>query len=508
MPLRLSPRTKRTIRGSVSGSHMLAFVPILTLGAYWAAGELALIATAMSLPIALALAGGFKERPTQGSVVDPMTGLILRDALIDWADSAMPDSKTKGVQVAVIGMNIDDLDTIEERFGRSMRDTVLREACERLRDLLRDDDVLARMGDGFALGLANVKAPETETLMQVAQRLQSVFAEPFSEGPTRTYCTLSMGIAAETHVQSQSGANIVAGAQRACELATLSGTGSIRIYSEGLSSDRAHDRDVARELSNALETGEIFAWFQPQIRTETGEVIGFEALARWDHPERGLISPASFLPDIEKSGLSQRLAEVILKQSLTALNAWDAAGFVVDTVSVNFSSEELRNPRLPDYIRWELDRHGLRPDRLVVEVLESVASDSSEDSVSRTMMSLSRIGCRIDLDDFGTGFTSFINIRRFNVSRIKIDRSLVSQVDKDEDQRCMLSALLAFSEKLGIDELAEGVETDGEVAELRRLGCNDIQGFAISRPMPLGETLMWLELNGKLEEPDVSKRTA
>ena len=484
---------------------MLAFVPVFTLGAYWAGGEIALLVAALAVPIVIASLGGLDERSLQGLQRDQLTGLMLRDGLIDWAELALPDASKRGRQVAVIVMSIDDLESIEERFGRSMRDTVLREACERLKTLMRDDDVLARLGHGFALGLQNVKEPETENLMQLAQRLQSVFEEPFSEGPTRTYCSLSLGIAAETHVKGSAGANIVAGAQRAGELAAMSGPGSIRVYSEGLSSERAHDRDVARELSNALETGEIFAWFQPQVVAETREVRGFEALARWDHPERGMVSPASFLPDIEKSGLSQRLAEVVLKQSLMALNTWDAAGFDVETVSVNFSSEELRNPRLPDYVRWELDRHDLDPDRLVIEVLESVVAESSEDVISRTLNTLSRIGCRIDLDDFGTGFTSFINIRRFDVGRIKIDRSLVSQLDHDEEQRRMFAALLAFGKTLGIEVLAEGVETQPEIDALRALTCRYVQGFLISRPMPLGETLLWLEDHGQMAS-SVSER--
>jgi EAL domain-containing protein (putative c-di-GMP-specific phosphodiesterase class I) len=273
----------------------------------------------------------------------------------------------------------------------------------------------------------------------------------------------------------------------------ISGPGSIHFHSGGLSRDIGTDRNNAQDLSTALETSEIFAWFQPQIRNLDGKVTGFEALARWDHPERGLLAPACFLRDIEKSGLSQRLAEVVLKQSLIALNIWDASGFDVSTVSVNFSGTELRNPRLPDYIRWELDRHGIAPDRLVIEVLETVASESTEDDVSRTLTALSRIGCRIDLDDFGTGSTSFMNIRRFDVDRIKIDKSLVNKIDCDDAQYAMLSAVLAFGEKLGIDTLAEGVETPGEAAVLASLGCGTMQGYAISRPMPLGETLLWLE---------------
>jgi diguanylate cyclase (GGDEF)-like protein len=474
---------------------MLAFVPLITLGAYWAGGETALIVTAVLLPMALSWFGTFHERPRPGLDVDEATGLMLRDGLVDWVERAAPEARAKGLQAAVLVATIDDLDEIESRFGLSMRDAVLLEAAARLKRLLRDEDVLARLGEGFAIGIRNLREPETENLRMMADRLQAVFEEPFSEGPTRTYCSLSLGIAAECHVKRGTGANIVAGAQRASELAQSGRPGAVRIYNDGLSSEKALERDVARELASALETSEIFAWFQPQLRISDGRVIGFEALARWDHPERGLVSPTSFLPDIEKAGLSQRLAEVVLKQSLMSLNAWDAAGFDVPCVSVNFSTEELRNPKLPDYVRWELDRHDLEPKRLVIEVLESVASDSGEDAVSRTLLALSRLGCRIDLDDFGTGFTSFVNIRRFDVGRIKIDRSLVSDLDRDKDQYRMISALLAFARELGIAALAEGVETDNEVDALTKLGCSDMQGFVAARPMPLGETLLWLEEN-------------
>ena len=395
-------------------------------------------------------------------------------------------------------MTIDDLPAIEERFGRSMRETVLRETAERLKPHVRENDVLARLEDGFALALQSVPAQEVESLLTLAERLIATLETPFSEGPTRTYCTMSVGIAGESHVKASNGVNLVVGGQKASEFAAANGAGSILVYSDGMSSQRAIDRDTARELAGALEAGEIVAWFQPQIDISTNRVIGFEALARWDHPERGMISPAVFLPDIEAHGLSQRLAEVILKQSLMAINTWDAAGYEIETVSVNFSSEELRNPRLPDYIRWELDRHGLAPHRLTVEVLETVAAESSEDIVARTLTALSAFGCNIDLDDFGTGLTCFINIRRFDVTRIKIDRSLVSQIDKDPEQRRMYAALMAFSRKLGVETLAEGVETETEIDTLRNLGCTQAQGFVISRPMTLGDTLLWLDDNGQL----------
>lgn len=496
----------RTFGELFNSAPLLAFIVVMALAAFWAGGEARFVTIAVAIPAAAIIIRTYRELFGPNDPPDETTGLMMRDALIDWADRAMQEAAERDLQVAVIVATIDDLDKIEERFGRSMRDTVLRDAMARLNRLLREGDAMARIGDGFAIGIGNLRPPETENLILLASRLQSVFEEPFSEGPTRTYCTVSLGLAAEAHVTAASGANIVAAAQRAGELAHVSTAGAVRVYSEGLSSETPIDRDMAGQLVNALESGEIFAWFQPQVRTEDGRVIGFEALARWDHPDRGLIPPTSFLPDVEKAGLSQRLAEVILKQALMAFNTWQAAGFDVPRVSVNFSSDELRNPKLPDYVRWELDRHGVAPECLVIEVLESVASESCEDAVSRTLLALSRIGCRIDLDDFGTGFTSFVNIRRFEVERIKIDRSLVCNLDTDTNQYRMLSALLAFAHSLGIEVLAEGVETEGEIAALRDLKCRDVQGYFVARPMPLGETLLWLD--ERAEAADLAARTS
>ena len=365
---------------ALSGPHMLGFVPFLTLGGYWAGGESGLIATAILLPLLLAAAGrfspSFRHLPVQR---DDLTNLVMRDGLISWLDLAIPQAAHTGRQTAVIVVSIDDLDPLELRFGREMSDTVLAESAERLKRFIRHDDIMVRFGGaGFAFGLKSVRAPETENLLQMARRLQDAFEDPFSDGSTRTYCSISVGIALTGQVETRNSADLIAAAERAGELASLSGAGSVRVYSEDLRTMPVLNRDAAGEISNALETGEIHAWYQPQLNASDNRIVGFEALARWDHPERGLISPATFLGDIEKAGLSQRLAEVILKQSLSALNAWDAAGFDVPGISINFTGDELRNPRMPDYVRWELDRHSIDPGRLVIDVLESVMSEAAE----------------------------------------------------------------------------------------------------------------------------------
>jgi EAL domain-containing protein (putative c-di-GMP-specific phosphodiesterase class I) len=228
------------------------------------------------------------------------------------------------------------------------------------------------------------------------------------------------------------------------------------------------------------------------VSTHTGSITGFEALARWYHPEKGLIPPAEFLPMIEDAGLSERLGEVILYQALTALVRWDRAGLQVPTVAVNFSAPELRNPRLADKLKWELDRFDLAPNRLSVEVLENVVAQTDNDVIVSNIAALASLGCGIDLDDFGTGHASITSIRRFAVRRIKIDRSFVTRLDEDREQQKMVSAILSMAERLGLETLAEGVETPGEHAMLAQLGCGDVQGFGIARPMPVDETMEWI----------------
>jgi EAL domain-containing protein (putative c-di-GMP-specific phosphodiesterase class I) len=183
-------------------------------------------------------------------------------------------------------------------------------------------------------------------------------------------------------------------------------------------------------------------------------------------------------------------------QALSAMRNWEKAGMAVPTVSVNFSSEELRNPKLAERLKWELDRFDLSPDRLTIEVLETVVAETDNDVIVRNIAGLAGLGCGIDLDDFGTGHASIMSIRRFAVSRIKIDRSFVTKVDEDREQQKMITAILSMAERLGLDTVAEGVETIAEHAMLAQLGCGHVQGYSLARPLPIDETMPWM-LNHK-----------
>jgi EAL domain-containing protein (putative c-di-GMP-specific phosphodiesterase class I) len=330
----------------------------------------------------------------------------------------------------------------------------------------------------------------------VAARLQHAVSPPVTLGVQSVYVTCSVGFCLAGRAPEQTGRSLLDAAQVAADEALRNGPGAIRAFAPAMARTRA-DRDAQREaLEAALDERQIRAWFQPQVSTDTGAVTGFEALARWHHPERGLVSPGEFLPMLEEAGLSERLGEVMLFNALSALARWDKAGLDVPNVAVNFSPAELRNPRLAEKLKWELDRFDLTPDRLTVEVLETVVAQTDNDVIVGNIEALAAMGCGIDLDDFGTGHASITNIRRFPVRRLKVDRSFVTHVDADREQQKMVSAILSLAEQLGLDTLAEGVETPGEHAMLAQLGCAHVQGFGIGRPMPFEETADWMLRNG------------
>ncbi len=408
-----------------------------------------------------------------------------------WLDARLARESECG-RLAVLAASVELSEDFLPDPNRTVPAEVLSKIEERFKVDLREDDLLVR-GDvtDFLICLSRLRAPQSDTLNRLAHRLQDSAQHAVTIGSRRVHPRLTVGIASSRLVQDGRASDILSAAEDAHDDATAQGPGGLAIA--GLTPASANaDAALLSEVADALENGQITAWYQPQLSTETGDISGFEALARWEHPTRGIVSPASFLPLIERAGLSRRLAKVVLTHALSAIRTWDRAGLGIPGVGVNFSAEELRDPNLAEFLKWELDRFDLDPSRLVVEVLETVISESHEDAVAQNLRSLSTLGCRIDLDDFGTGFTSIINIRRFDVSRIKIDRKLVTGAATDAGQRDLIAALLSMSEHLHVDTLGEGVETQEEHLTLAQLGCGHVQGFAIARPMPLGDTLAWV----------------
>ena len=487
----------------VSGFRPIAFIPFALVTTYWLAGEHAMTVLAAVLPAFAVILTLLAERRQE----DRAGGYTT--ATIETAESWLQDHiarKNDGFSpTAVMSVTIDNLNKLEDQMGLTTSDAVRAELAYRLREQLRRRDLVARgMKSDLLICLDSVGAPENENLLHLARRLQSCLDEPFQSGAVRVYCSITVGIARAKQIDAPTAGLLIRAAEAANREANVHGPGAVRMYKSVYGIAPRSDNDLTNQVGQALENGEIIAWYQPQVSTHSGAITGFEALARWEHPSRGLISPASFLGLIDQLGLSQRLSEVVLTHALSTLRTWDRAGFSIPSVSVNYSEIDLRNPRLPEFLKWELERYDLRANRLTIEVLESVIAHSNDDVIARNLRTLSDMGCRIDLDDFGTGHTSILNIRTFSVSRLKIDRRLIARIDVDKDQRTLVSALLSMSERLGIETLGEGVETPEEHAMLAQLGCDHIQGFNLARPMPRGDSLNWIaDYCTRLKDQDV-----
>ncbi|MFC6585201.1 putative bifunctional diguanylate cyclase/phosphodiesterase [Sulfitobacter aestuariivivens] len=499
LPFRPGASFQRRAAALWAAPAALAFWPAISLAAFWL-GEAALITVSVVLPLAYFLSGGLRETPHVGR--DAVSGLMQRPAFEKLTEVTFQSLHNTGHHSVVYYIALEDFDRVVERNGQAGADSIIQCTGERLLATLRADDYIGQMGDArFAICLNPVRRLDLETCIQTAARLQSALEDPFPLDGTTVHISAAIGFCQHARAPGTTSADWIAAAATALRAGQNSGPCAIRAYSDQMRRDAATRSSLLDDVAQALDCGQIKPWFQPQISTDTGQVTGFEALARWSHPTRGMIAPMEFLPAIEQANLLERLAEVMMYHAFTALKSWDNAGFRVPQVGVNFAGPELGNPQLVDKIKWEFDRFDLAPDRLAVEVLETVMAGAPADMVTRNINALRDLGCQIDLDDFGTGHASLTSIRRFSVSRIKIDRSFVKRADRDPEQQRMISAILTMAERLGVETLAEGVESVGEHVLLAQLGCNHVQGYGIARPMPFEQTLDWIaNHNAKLED--------
>ena len=499
-------KMRRLLRQGFFRPQVLTFLPALLLGGYWFGGEGVILLAALLFPV-LALMGGLFEGDHLRCRRDGTTDLLLRNDFLDLLAEALPRAEARNWSTACFVIEIDDWGEISKRIGTTASETILRRTGERIESAMRGADFCGRLeGPRYVVGLDPVRRVDLNTAIGVAERLQSVTGEAIAVDQTSVHVSVSIGFCLNSRAPKRTADGLMEAAETAAEEARSNGPSAVRAYSGEMQAAIAARHELTDDLLAAFSEGQIRPYFQPQISTDTGRITGFEALARWLHPERGLIPPGDFLPTVEEAGLMERLGEVMFYHSCSALRAWDRANVDVPTVGINFSAVELRNPKLADKVKWEIDRFDLPPERITIEVLESVVAETDDDTICRNIAALATMGCPIDLDDFGTGHASISSIRRFAVSRLKIDRSFVMRVHEDREQQKLVSAILLMAEQLDLDTLAEGVESIGEHAMLSQLGCGHIQGFGLARPMPFEDTLSWIEKhNAKIVESPMLK---
>lgn len=466
----------------------LACLPLLAGASYATGNTQILIAATFLIPLLVLGIRPSQARPYR---------LQLRSGGRTEIESALEDAlgeSSNAHRCAAVILELDDFERLLDTWGADGCSVIMSEVTDRLCSVLRTSDIVCQVGKNrFAIALPNLRVPELGAVVSLIERLQKSARASITIDHSSAHVTLTAGFCLEPPAPTKSGQSMRHAAELALQDATSGDNESIRGYSRNTPEATPSGNTAGRDVLEALEKGQIVAWFQPQISTDTGQVTGFEALARWEHPERGTLAPAQFLPALEAANGMELLSETMLQQSIKALLSWDAAGLKVSSVSVNFATDDLRNPSLVERIKWDVDRFDIDPSRLTVEILETVVSATDDDIITRNIRALAAQGYGIDLDDFGTGHASLANIQRFNVDRIKIDRSFVTRADESPEQQRMINAIIGMADQLEIETVAEGVETIGEKSILSQLGCTHMQGYAIARPMPLDQTIPWLQ---------------
>lgn len=511
-PLEPHPRPRGRLLHGLREAQIAALVPLMVLIAWWAGNDAVLFVVSFLFPLLVALqalipappphraavaapgtAGEGTAAPGPGPGADPLTGLMPRDAALARLAGHLTSVRTTGRMCALLAIDLDRFRHVNERFGIDAGDALLRIVADRLLQTVRDEDAVTRIGgDRFAVVLAPMGRAEFDNVMAIAGRLRDALAAPIPLDQTEVTLSASTGLCLAGRAPDNTATAMLQAAEEALVEARAEGPGGIRNFSPRMRRESRKHRALAADIDAAFARGEFKAWFQPQIDAATGALAGFEALARWEHPDEGAMPPERFLRALEAAEAAPHLGETILAQALEALKTWDAAGLEVPGVSVNLSTAELRDAAFCDRLKWETDRQAVDPGRVAIEIRETVLDHGGgADGVARNLHALKDFGFRLDLDDFGTGQASIATIRRFRADRIKIDRGFVTGMESDPGQRATVAAIVRLASTLGLESVAEGVESRGEIALLAELGCSCVQGFAIARPMPAGKVEGW-----------------
>lgn len=417
---------------------------------------------------------------------DELTNLPNRRLMMERLRRAMDHSDQSGKPLAVCYLDLDGFKAVNDLVGQGLADRTLATVANRLRLAIRSDDTVARVGgDEFVLLLRDVDDE------RVYQRILDAIRQPLSVGPANTVITASMGVALYPNDPSDE-ERLVRHADQAMYSAKEKGRNNFHFFDPSLDEHLQQRRTQLTNLTRALNRNEFELHFQPQVRMSDRCVLGFEALARWRHPDQGLVPPGLFLPYIEGSHLEQRFGQWVLTEALQQQLKWFRSGYRLG-VSINISPAHLLAPAFVGFLKRYLDAHPeVDPSLITLEILESTALDDIQ-RAGQVIQACRGLGIQVALDDFGTGFSSLSYFRSLPVDLIKIDQSFIRNMLEDDSDRAIVESVIYMAQRFSRSVLAEGVETREHAAALLAMGCDLIQGYGIARPLPATEVIQWMQ---------------
>ena len=414
---------------------------------------------------------------------DPLTGLPNRTLLREKIDRELAAS---GKTTALLCLDLDRFKEVNDTLGHAVGDLLLKAVADRLTACLREGDSIARLGgDEFVVFQADVESRDQASTL--ARRIVDVVDRTFIIDGKPIHIGVSIGIAMAPG-DGDIADSLLRHADTALYRAKANGRGTFCFFETAMDANREERRKLEFDLQQALESEQFEIYYQPQVATDSERVVGFEALLRWHHPERGLVSPAEFIPLAEESGLIVPIGEWVLRQACKDAASWPAN----ISVAVNLSPLQFRSQTLAHMVVSALDDAGLPASRLELEITESVLL-TDNDTVLTTLHHIRSLGVRIAMDDFGTGYSSLSYLRLFPFDKIKIDQSFIRELGNSKDCAAIVKAVVDLGASLGITTTAEGVETSDQLRRVREQGCSEIQGYLFGKPLPLSSVHELLE---------------
>lgn len=451
---------------------------------------------------------------------DDLTALPNRQLFGQSLEKTIGKAAHEDEKFAVLFVDLDRFKRINDTLGHSVGDELLKEVASRLERCTRSTDSVSRFGPGHDDGiqLARLGGDEfviqlygidsEETVSAIASRIIAVLTPPFSCEGHQFVVTPSIGIAMYPQ-DGLTAEELLMNADSAMYRAKFAGRNNFQFFSETMRSKSLHRLDLENELRKALDTGQFELYFQPKADAETWTLVGAEALLRWEHPERGIITPGEFIPVAEETGLIVPIGQWVLQQACKQVKEWVELPFGDIKVSVNISSHQFQSDSLIDDVLGAALAAGIDPSSLELEITESVLLQD----VDNTLEALNKLrdaGISLSVDDFGTGYSSLSYLKRFPIDTLKIDQSFVKDLHTDKDDAAICAAILAMAQQLGLNVVAEGVETKEQLEFLRHHGCHQIQGYLCSKPLSATQFAVLLHelARSAANEPDANPASA
>lgn len=450
------------------------------------AGEHGYVGFALSMSEQVAL----QQRLQHEATHDSLTGLANRRLLHEELAAAIDAAEREGHLVALLDLDLDRFKIVNDGFGHPFGDVVLRAVANRLRSLVGPEDTLVRMGGDEFVVLAP-RVHRTHDIEEMAHRLVQSFSEPFSVEGRRIDLSASVGITFYPR-DGRDPTELIDHADIAMYHAKNAGRRAFRVFAPEMAREAQQRTEIEIALRGAAEAGELWLAFQPKLDVLRDTITGCEALLRWNHPERGPIPPAEFIPIAEDSGLILPIGEWVLETACRQGRAWLDDGLPPVSLAVNISAVQLFQPDPVAWVSGVLEKTGFPAELLELELTESQLAQDAETAVA-VLGQLRSLGVKLAIDDFGTGYSGLDYLRRFDVTSIKIDRSFVDGMLTETGSAAIVRAALALGKSFGLTTVAEGVETEEQQRFLAELGCDEIQGYLVSRPVAAAEFAALLE---------------